>query len=185
MKKRMFVGGPVVVAVLSLVSGCSAIGAATEGLRIGKNLNARKKEMRIWVDGHQAESSVLKKAYFGHASFKVKETVSTRPTFRFAFKDPSKFGRITGTNLQIHQEYEGDYSHQAEFAVFPREMSSEYLMRPDVDYNLGSVGSNLKCLNFEKQEVSGVELKPGLEYMLVFTVSGDRSDSVQVLLSTK
>lgn len=165
--------------------GCSATGAAWEAVRIGKNVSKKDSYLRIWVDGQEAEQNALKKAYFGHASFKVKEPVSTRPTFKFDFIDPAKFGRITGTNLQIHQEFEGDYSHQAEFVITPASNDTSTLMRPNTDYQLGALPASLKCMNFEKQTVSGVELRPGVDHLLVFTVSGDRSESVQVLITTK
>lgn len=185
MKDRVFKLGVLAIGALVGLSGCSATGAAWETFRIGKNLKKRQSHLKIWIDGVEAKQSKLKKAYFGYASFKAKGAVSTRPTFKFEFDDPSRFGRITGTNIQIHQEFEGDYSHQAEFVIYPASNDSNRLMKPGIVYNLGAVGADLKVMNFEKQQVSGVELKPGLEYMLVFTVSGDRSESVQIRFDTK
>jgi len=166
-------------------AGCSATGAAMSALRMGKNSSKKDSYLSIYLDGNLAKQDKLKKAYFGHAAFKVKEPVSTSPTFRFEFKDPEKFGRITGTNMQIHQEFEADYSHQAEFIVTPRGSGADGLMRPNTDYSLGSAGGEFRVANFEGNETNGVTLKPGVEYLLVFTVSGDRSESVQINFETR
>jgi hypothetical protein len=40
-------------------------------------------------------------------------------------------------------------------------------------------------LDFHRNNVPGIELKPGLDYLLVFTVAGDRSETIQVLISTR
>jgi len=185
MSKVRMAGMALCVAAAACLSGCSAQGAAWTSVRIGKNILKKDSYLRIWLDGHEARQSKLKKAYFGYASFKVRETVSTRPTFKYEFIDPKRFGRITGTNMQIHQEFEADFSHQPEFIVFPRKDDAEHLLKPGVEYDLGHVSPQLKVLNFEKQDVDGVELRPGMDYLLVFTVSGDRSETVQVLFSTK
>jgi hypothetical protein len=174
-----------VAMVAGLAAGCSGSGAAMETFRIGKNVAKKDSHLRIFLDGHEAKQDKLKKGYFGYASFKVKEQVGTSPTFRFAFDEPDKLGRITGTNIQVHQEFEADYSHQPEFTIYPASTDSTMLMKPATEYPLGAVPSNLRCMNFEKQQVAGVTLKPGVEYLLVFTVSGDRSETVQVLFSTK
>ena len=168
-----------------MTAGCSATGAAMSALRMGKNSSKKDSYLNIYLDGKLAKQDKLKKAYFGHAAFKIKEPVSTSPTFRFEFKDPEKFGRITGTNMQIHQEFEADYSHQAEFIVTPRGSGTDGLMRPDTDYSLGSAGGQFRVANFEGNETNGVTLKPGLEYMLVFTISGDRSETVQINFETR
>lgn len=168
-----------------VVAGCSGSSAAMESLRIGKNVSKKDSHLKIYLDGQEAKQNTLKKAYMGHASFKVSSPVSTTPTFRFEFTDPEKFGRITGTNMQIHQEFEADYSHQAEYTIYPAGSDAASLMKPGETYNLGAVGPNLRVLDFEKKQVGGVQLKPGVEYLLVFTVSGDRSESVQVLFETK
>lgn len=182
-----------ILAIMSVVtglmvaagSGCSASGAAFTALRMGKNASKKDSYLRIYLDGVEAKQNKLKKAYFGHASFKAGGPVSTSPTFRFEFKDPSKFGRITGTNMQIHQEFEADYSHQAEYMISPRGSGGDSLMKPGVDYALGSIGSQFRVLDFEKNETGGVNLKPGMDYLLVFSVTGDRSETIQVKFDTK
>ncbi|RMF83457.1 MAG: hypothetical protein D6744_04615 [Planctomycetota bacterium] len=174
------------IVFLAATAGCSATGAAWEGFRIGKNLAKKDSYLRIWLDGNEAKQNKLKKGYFGYASFEVKGKVSTKPTFKFDFIEGKNFGRITSTNMQIHKEFEADYSHQAEFVIYPANPNdSTTLMKPGVEYPLGAMPSNMKVMNFEKQTVPGVELQPGLEYLLVFTVAGDRSESVQVLFNTK
>ena len=168
-----------------LTTGCSATGAAWQTLRVGKNLAKKDSYLKIYIDGAQAKQNKLKKAYMGYASFKCKAPVSTSPTFRFDFIDPAKFGRITGTNMQIHQAFEADYSHQPEFVITPRSSGADNLMKPGIDYNLGNPPSQFRVLDFEHNETTGVSLKPGMKYLLVFTVSGDRSETVQILFETR
>jgi len=185
MRKSLLTVASMLIGIVFVSGGCSASGAAWESFRIGKNVAKKDSYLKIWIDGHEAEQNKLKKAYFGYASFKVKETVSTKPTFKFDFIDPKKFGRITGTNIQVHQEFEGDYSHQPEFTIFPAKDDADHWMKPNTDYDLGHTGEQLKVLNFDKKEVEGIELRPGMEYLFVFCVSGDRSETVQILFSTK
>jgi hypothetical protein len=154
-------------------------------LGVGKNLMRKDSRLIVHVDGLPAEQNKLKKGAMGYAKFKVKGTVSTSPSFKFDMDDPTKFGRITSTNMQIHQAFEADYSHQPEFTIYPASNDTSNLLKPGIVYSLGALPAGMKCMNFEKQPVSGVTLKPGLDYMMVFTVAGDRSDSIQVLFSTK
>lgn len=165
-------------------SGCSATGAALRAASIGKNMS-KKSYLTLSLDGLEAKQNKLKKGFAGYAKYKIKGTVGTSPTFMFSFKDPSKFGRITGTNMQIHQAFEADYSHKAEFVITPRGSGAELLMKPDRAYNLGSIGSEMNVTDFEGNSVGGVTLKPGMDYMLVFTISGDRSENIQAHFSTK
>ncbi len=186
MRSRALVSLLLAAGLLIPAAGCSVTGAAMQAVNIGKNVSKKDSYLRIFVDGHEATQNQLKKAYMGHASFKVRETVGTRPTFKFDFIEGKNFGRITSTSMQIHKEFDADYSHQAEWVITPANSSdTERLMKPGVEYNLASPGPDWKVYNFEKQEVSGIELQPGLEYLLVFTVAGDRSETVQVLFSTK
>lgn len=186
MNKRLLASFAVVAGILVAAGGCSATGAGFEAFRIGKNMSKKDSYLKIYVDGHEAVQNKLKKAYFGYASFKVKETVSTKPTFKYEFIDASRFGRITGVSMSIYKEYKGDFSHHAEFTIYPANPNnSESLLKPGETMNLGSMPSNYKAMNFENQTVSGVDLEPGLDYMLVFTVAGDRSETVQILISTR
>ncbi|MCB9858127.1 MAG: hypothetical protein H6818_20780 [Phycisphaerales bacterium] len=181
MNKRMLGMAILSIGFVGAGMGCSASSA----FNVGKNLMKKDSHLVVYVDGMPAEQNKLKKGAMGYAKFKVKGTCSTSPSFKFDFEDPTKFGRITSTNMQIHQAFEADYSHQPEFTIYPATQDSEQLMKPGVVYNLGALPGNMKCMNFEKQPVGGVTLKPGMDYMLVFTVAGDRSESIQVLFSTK
>lgn len=171
--------------MLMASSGCSATGAAWQAARVGKNLSKEDSYLSLSLDGFEAKQNKLKKGFAGYAKFKIKGSVSTAPTFKFSFEDPTKFGRITGTNMQIHQAFEADYSHKAEFVITPRGSGAESLMQPDRAYNLSSIGSEMTVLDFDGNNVGGVTLKPGMDYMLVFTVSGDRSETIQAHFSTK
>lgn len=181
MSKRMMGIAVLTIGFVGVSAGCSA-GSV---LSVGKNIMRKDSRLIVHVDGMPAEQNKLKKGAMGYAKFKVKGTCSTSPSFKFDFDDPTKFGRITSTNMQIHQAFEADYSHQPEFTIYPATQDSNQLMKPGTVYNLGALPSNMKCMNFEKQPCTGVTLKPGMDYMLVFTVAGDRSDSIQVLISTK
>ncbi|NOX58899.1 MAG: hypothetical protein GXP29_08590 [Planctomycetes bacterium] len=183
MKKTLAVA--ILAGMLIGSSGCSATGAAWQAAKIGKNMSKKDNYLTLSLDGMEAKQNKFKKGFSGYAKFKIKGTVSTSPTFRFAFADPTKFGRITSTNMQIHQAFEADYSHQAEYSITPRGSGPESLMKPDRAYNLGSIGGEMNVLDFERNSVGGVTLKPGLDYMLVFSISGDRSETMQVLFSTK
>lgn len=181
MNKRILGLSILSVSVVGAGLGCSTSSA----FNVGKNLMRKDSHLTVYIDGMPAEQNKLKKGAMGYAKFKVKGTCSTSPSFRFELEDPTRFGRITSTNIQIHQAFEADYSHQAEFTIYPASQDSNQLMKPGETYNLGSLPSNMKCLNFEKQPCSGVMLKPGMDYMMVFTLAGDRSESIQVIFSTK
>lgn len=174
------------VCLAALTLAASGCGMAMTGGRMVWNASKKDSNLKIYLDGHQAKQNTLKKAYFGHASFEVKEPVSTTPNFMYEFIDPAKFGRITNVSMQIHQEYEGDFSHQAEYVIHPAHPNdSTTLLQPGATVSLGNAPSNYKVVNFEKQTVNGVKLTPGMDYMLVFTVAGDRSETVQILFHTR
>ncbi|HPF37891.1 MAG TPA: hypothetical protein P5081_06970 [Phycisphaerae bacterium] len=181
MNKRMMGMALLSIGLAGAGLGCSAGSAFS----VGKNLMRKDSRLQVWIDGMPAEQNKLKKGAMGYAKFKVKGTCGVSPSFKFELDDPTKFGRITSTNIQIHQAFEADYSHQPEFTIYPASQDSNLLMKPGTVYNLGALPSNMKCMNFEKQPCAGVTLKPGMDYMMVFTVAGDRSDSIQVILSTK
>lgn len=176
-------------ALLGLIAagaGCSASGVAWESARVGRNLASKDSYLRIYLDGVEAKQNKLKKGYFGHASYQCAKPVSSsNPTFRFEFIDEAKFGRVTGSNISIYKEFAADYSHQAEFIVTPKVAGAEGAMRPNTDYALATIGDHFRVYDFNKKEVSGVKLERGVDYLLVFTITGDRGDSVQVLFETK
>jgi hypothetical protein len=168
------------------MTGCSAGGAASTGGRMGLNLLRKDSHLKVWLDGEQGKQSTLKKAATGYSRFKIKEPVSTSPKLKFEIEDPDKFGRITMVSLQIHQEFEADYSHQAEFTVFAQNTNDpQAQMKPGTEYDLGAPGPDFKVLNLTNAEVAGVTLTPGLKYMLVLTVKADKSETAQVYFETK
>lgn len=168
---------------LSLLVGCSASGAGSTGFSIGKNLLRKDTNLRIFLDGQEAKQSKLKKGLSGYASFKIKEPVTTSPVFRYEIIDPKKFGYIKNVSMQVHQEYEADFSDIPDFVIFPKD--KEHSMKPDTDYELGSLGDNFKILDRHDDEVDAVDMRPGLDYLLVFTVQADQSESIQIFLTTK
>jgi len=177
------------VAVLTgvgLLAGCSGTGAAMTGLRIGKNVSRKDSHLKIMLDGKVAKQNKLKKAAMGYSRFEIKEPVSTAPVLQFEIEDPDKFGRITMVQCQIHQKFEADYSHHAEFIVIAQDVNNpEAQMKPGKKYNLGSPGSGLRIMNYKSETVPGVKLKPGMKYMMSFTVKADKSESAQVYFETK
>jgi hypothetical protein len=171
-------------AALFVCMGCSASGAAHTGFNVFQNTKANQLGVRIFLDGHEAARNELKQAATGYSRWRVSERVSTRPKLRFEFKTPDALGRIRMISLSIFQKFEADYSDQAEFTIVARDNDPQAQMRPDVEYDLGEPGPNFRVLNFSNKEVSGVSLKPGLQYMLVFTVSADKSETAQVYFET-
>lgn len=185
MLKNVMTWGTTLTLVCWIV-GCSASGGASTGFSIGKNLSKKDSHLNIMLDGESAKQNKLKKAASGYSRFEIKEPVSTTPTLQFEIEDPDKFGRITWVSLQIHQKFEADYSHHAEFNVFSEDTNNpEAQMRPDTKYDLGNPPPGLKVMNYKNEEVDGVELKPGMEYMLVLTVKADKSETAQIYFETK
>jgi hypothetical protein len=186
MSKRLIAMTTGVAGVLMLIAGCSGSGAASTGGRMGLNLMRKDSHLKIWLDGQPAKQSTLKKAATGYARFKIKEPVSTAPRLKFEIEDPDKFGRITMVQFQIHQKFEADYSDHAEFVCVARDTNDpQAQMKPGVEYDLGQPGPQFKLINFKSEEVSGVELKPGMDYMLVLTVKADNSETAQVYFETQ
>jgi hypothetical protein len=156
------------------------------GGRMGLNLMRKDSHLKIWLDGQKGKQSTLKKAATGYSRFKIKEPVSTAPKLKFEIEDPDKFGRITMVSFQIHQKFEADYSDHAEFTCVARDTNDpQAQMRPGVEYDLGKPGEQFKLINFKTEEVEGVALTPGLEYMLVLTVKADKSETAQIYFETK
>jgi hypothetical protein len=77
----------------------------------------------------------------------VSEPVSTAPTLSFEITKPDKVGRITAVIVSIYQQFEADYSHQAEYTIVSRDANSpEAQMKPSTSYNLGSPGAEYKVI---------------------------------------
>lgn len=158
--------------------GCSA----GEGARIGMNLHRKDSHVKVFLDGYEAKQNMVKKGATGYAKFKISEQVSPAPTLRFEIEDPDKFGRIMTVSLQIHQAFESDYSHQAEFVVWPAKGKEDRdaQLKPGKDYSLGNLGADFKVFDVYGKETSGVKLEPGKKYLMVFTVNADKSESTQI-----
>ncbi len=168
-----------------LAAGCSGTSAGMTGGRVALNLMKKDSYLRVWLDGQKGKQNKLKKAATGYSRWTIKEPVSTSPKLQFEIRDPDRFGRITTVSVQIHQEFEADYSHLAEFKVFAASKDTQAQMKPGVEYDLGAPGEGFKVLNVTDDEVSGVELKPGLKHMLVLTVVADKSETAQIYFETK
>ena len=171
---------------LALIAGCSASSAGSTGFSVGKNLLRKDSHLKIMLDNQPGKQSTLKKAATGYSRFTIKEPVGTAPKLQFEIEDPDKFGRITMVSLQIHQEFEADYSDQAEFIVHARDVNNpQAQMKPGVVYDLGQPGPDFRVMNFKGEEVAGVALTPGLKYMLVLTVKADKSETANIYFETK
>ncbi|MBL8880017.1 MAG: hypothetical protein JNG88_12930 [Phycisphaerales bacterium] len=163
---------------LAALTGCSG----GDALRVGINLSRDDSNIKVWIDGYEAKQNKLKKGWGGYAKFKIGEQVSPSPTLRFEFDKPEKFGRIMTVSLQIHQAFESDYSHQAEFVVFPAagKEDRENQLKDKVEYNLGALGPHYKVFDVYGKEIPGVKMEPGKKYLMVLTVNADKSESMQI-----
>lgn len=170
---------------LALACGCSWSSAAMTGGRMGLNLAKNDTHLRIFVDGLAAEQNKLKKAATGYSKWKVKDPIGTAPKVRFTITEPEKLGRITMVVLSIHQQFEADYSHQAEFTVVSSSQDPMAQMKPDTEYDLGSLPPGFKVMNLTGQQVGRVDLKPGLKYQMSLTVRADKSETAQVEFKTR
>ncbi len=184
MKRSLLLSVAMLCAALVPV-GCSASGAASTGFSIFKNTRSNRLDLRVFLDGHEAKRNELKQAATGYSRWKVSEKVSTHPKLRFEFKKPDALGRIKSITCSIFQKFEADYSHQAEYTVVARSNDPQAQMKPGVDYDLGAPGSAFRVLDFNDKEVTGIELKPGMQYMLVLTVAADDSETAQIFFETR
>lgn len=170
----------------TFLAGCSASSGGSTGFSIGKNLFRKDTNLRIYLDGQEAQQDKLKKGLSGYAPFTIKDQVSGSPTFRYEIIEPKKFGFIKHVTMQVHQKFEADFSDIPDYTIFPREMNDPELnMKPGVTYDLGKLGDQFKILDKKDQEVDEVQFVPGQEYLLVFTVAADKSETIQVYFETK
>jgi hypothetical protein len=145
--QRLTLGAVLLVAV-GLLMGCSGSSAAWTGLRAGKNLSKKDSHLKIMLDGEAAKQSTVKKAATGYARFEVPEPVSTTPALKFEIEDPDKFGRITMVSVQIHQKFEADYSHHAEYTIVAEDVNEPAVqMKPGETYDLGDPRAGFKVMN--------------------------------------
>jgi len=186
MNKKLIAFATCLSGMLMLFTGCSASSGASTGGRMGLNLMRKDSHLKIWLDGEKAKQNKLKKAATGYSRFKVKEPATTGPKLKFEIEDPDKFGRITMVAINIFQEFEADYSHQAEFVIIASDTNNpQAQMKPGVEYDLGKPGPDFKVLNLTGDEVDGVVLQPGLKYQLNLVVKADKSETAQVFFKTK
>lgn len=177
----------VLPAAVLFSTGCSATSAAFTAGKVALNLAEEGSRLTVWLDGQEGKQDTLKKAWKGPKGtrYVIKEPVSTSPTFRYAMEEPESFGRIAGVTLQIHQEFEGDFSHLAEYVVHGHDNTSESQLRPNTDYNLGSLQSNFRIADHRGSPVDRIALQPGRQYRLVLTVTADRSETILVEFETR
>jgi hypothetical protein len=162
------------------LTGC---GAASTGFRMFQNSERVDSHLKIMLDGKPATQDAFKKTVSGHSEFTITDPVSTTPTLRFEIVEPEKFGRITMVTAGIYQQFEADYSHQAEFTVFSKNQDPQAQMKPNTDYSLGSP-SGQSVIDLTGKDVSGVQLKPGMKYKLTLTVKADKSETAQIQFKT-
>ncbi len=182
---RWLFGWTVGLVGVALVAGCSAGGGASTGFNIGKNLLRKDSNLRIFLDGEQAKQSTLKKGLKGYAPFVIKKEASTSPVFRYEIIDPKKFGFIKSVSMQVHQKFEADFSDIPDYVIVSRQQDDQLQMKPGIDYDLGNLGGGFKILDKKDHEVDKVQFVPGVEYLLVFTVQADKSETVQVYFRTR
>lgn len=163
------------------ICGCSGTGAAMTGGQMAWNLSKTDTYLRIWLDDHKAEQNTLKKAATGYSEWKIGDPVSTGPKLKFEITKPEKLGRITMVAINIFQQYEADYSHQAEYIVIAADTNSpEAQMKPGIVYDLSKPGDAFKVLDLNGKPVDGVKLKPGMKYKFVLTIKADKSETAQI-----
>jgi hypothetical protein len=170
---------------LTVLGGCSAMGAGSTGFSVGKNLMRKDTNLRIFLDGEQAKQSTLKKGLKGYSPFTIKKEASTSPVFRYEIIDAKKLGFIKMVSMQVHQKFEADFSDIPDYVIVARNQDSEQQMKPNVDYDLGNLGKDFKILDKKDKEVDKVQFVPGVEYLLVLTLSADKSETAQIYFKTK
>lgn len=172
-------------AVLMSVIGCSWESAAWSGGQAAYNLSKEDTFLRIKLDGQQAKQNSAKKAATGYSNWKIHDQVSCSPKLQFAITKPEKLGRITMVSAQIHQQFQADYSHQADFVIVPRDNSAEAQMKPDTEYDLSNPGGAFKVLDVRGNEIPKITMDPGKKYKLILTVKADKSESASIEFKTK
>lgn len=171
-------------AAATLSAGCSGSGAA---MSVGKNLMRKGSDLKIWLDGQEAKQNTLKKAAKGYARYEVKEPVSVSPKLKYELENPDKHGFIKHVLLQVHQKFEADFSDIADFIVCSKDMQDHTAnLKPDTEYDLANLGPEFKIIDGRTdKDVDKIVFKPGVKYMLSFTVVADKSESTQIFFETK
>jgi hypothetical protein len=184
--RKQWMGVVMLAAAVAWLGGCSASSGGSTGLSIGQNLLRKDTNLRIFLDGQEAKQNTLRKGLSGYSPFTIKEEVTGSPTFRYEIIEPKKLGFIKHVTMQVHQKFEADFSDIADYIIHPRDMQNPATnMQPGVDYDLGNLGGQFRILDRHDKEAAAVAFKPGVEYLLVFTISADKSESCQVYFKTK
>ncbi|MBP7747249.1 MAG: hypothetical protein KA383_14095 [Phycisphaerae bacterium] len=184
MMTRLIAATTVLVGMV-LASGCSATSGASTGFNVTKNLFRKDSNLRVFLDGEQAKQSTLRKGLSGYAPFVINKEASTSPVFRYEIIEPKKFGFIKSVTMQVHQKFEADFSDIPDYVIYAARQDSEAQMKPNVDYDLGNLGPDFKILDKKDKTVDRVAFVPGVEYLLVLTLSADKSESVQIYFKTR
>jgi hypothetical protein len=171
---------------LLLLAGCSASSGGSEGFNITKNLVRKDTNLRVFLDGQQAKQNKFKKGLMGYSPFTIKSDVTGSPKFKYEIIDPKKFGFIKNVTMQVHQKFEADFSDIPDYVIHPKDMKNpDDNMKPGVEYDLGNLGDQFRILDKKDNEVKKVEFVPGMEYLLVFTITADKSETIQIYFKTK
>ena len=172
---------------LACVVGCGpGSGEAGMGISVMSNLMRKDTNLRIFLDSHQGKQSALKKGVTGYSAFKVKEETTCSPMFKYEIIEAKKFGFIKHVTMSVYPKFEADFSDIADYNITPRDMNNpDANMKPGVEYDLSNLGKDFRIMDRHDKEVEKVEFKPGLDYMLVFTVAGDKSETTQIFFKTK
>jgi hypothetical protein len=167
----------------AMIVGC---GEAGTGIMVVKNLTGEKSLLKVSLDGQEAKQNTLAKAATGHSNWDIKDRVSSdNPKLSYKITNPEKMGRITYTVINITQEFQGNYSAQAEFIVAPRDNKPESQIKENVVYDLGKPPAFLKVMDVRGNEVKGVKLIPGKKYQLMLVQKADRSETANIYFKTK
>ncbi|MDX2200944.1 MAG: hypothetical protein SF069_18470 [Phycisphaerae bacterium] len=169
------------VTIATLV-GCSA---ASTGLSVFRNTKSNKLDTVVYLDGIAAKRNELKQAATGSSSYKIKEPVSTSPSFKYEARKEGGLGRISSTTISIHKMMGKNPSDQAEYTIYSTTQDVSGALQPGTNYNLTSLPSNYKVMNWQRQQVPGISLQPGTEYMLQFVLTADNSETAQIYFTTK
>lgn len=187
MRRIQLFGVMVLTGLGAATTGCSVTSGAITGGKMLMNMGKESNYLRVLLDQQEGKQNALKKAWSGPSGtrFVIEEPVSTSPTFSYRMKDPDKFGRVTLVSFQLHREFDGDFSHQAEYVVTSRDTSPETQLKPDTDYQVSNLQANFKIYDRQGNVVPKIELLPNTKYRIALTVVADRSETILVEFKTK
>ena len=138
--------------------------------------------IEMTIDGQHVGKDVGRT---GYGQFEIAKPVSVAPTLQFSYTDKGYFGKVSSTIINLWKVNPQGEAQQCEFIVAPADNRPESAMKPDTDYNLGAPPDTLKVMDVNGQPVKGVQLQPATKYKLVFVVSGDKSETINVAFTTK